>query len=734
MQTTLRFSGLFIVSIMAISFASSAQTLNVTGSNISGIAYAYANDFIVPVPGFDTDTCDNQPQPLTPNWIGGDFGFLCDAHAREKKSTFPQSVTSSQAFTMVRVNGDNSQAMNIRWFYEARAFTNSLEGYSAHAGNNEDLTLNFTVSGLSPGTPVTVYYSYTIFGAGLTRHEDVKEDSVNAKSTLTINGTEVLNGTYDFQNPPGLSGWNNAINVLGSINTSAGANVTIDVSSDLWAQIELPGKPYAFGSMEDQSVSDFTGTLVLSLTPLNPDGNGNNLNNGQMQFSVDIGSDAELSDPQADNDEVFDPGDAYPLGGPLLTSGGANGVRDDQSIFGIDVNPTPPDPSQATAAPVGNGVPYTSVYTHYFDMDGLDNTENQISQLQYGPGNGHIAAFADQCIYNAEYIFVSYDDDSASHYVDPMGSIPVNSVSPYASSIYGKTTNSDEVVEWDFVPFYPTSWLATLNIYDEASIHPNMPPNPDVGSQDDDDVDALDLIDQPQTCDVWYFSPDHEAPGPNGNGFLNWGSIYEVQSGGGYLEVVNAITNLGLPDSVDVDAFEFAWVWDTLTQQNSLSLLFSVDNDDPMTSYDESGGLDPRFIYASFLDGTHFAYYSSPLDDDIDAISTYPNSLNGTPGGNPSGMMPEQENLAQFEILPNPFTYQTNFTYQLKQDAYVSLEIFDALGRKVAVLDNGTKASGKHQVLWNGKSDSGVELADGVYLCRLMVGNQAISRKIVKTY
>ena len=182
MQTTLRFSGLFIVSIMAISFASSAQTLNVTGSNISGIAYAYANDFIVSSPGgFDTDTCDNQPQPLTPNWIGGDFGFLCDAHAREKKSTFPQSVTSSQAFTMVRVNGDNSQAMNIRWFYEARAFTNSLEGYSAHAGNNEDLTLNFTVSGLSPGTPVTVYYSYTIFGAGLTRHEDRKKESGKAK-------------------------------------------------------------------------------------------------------------------------------------------------------------------------------------------------------------------------------------------------------------------------------------------------------------------------------------------------------------------------------------------------------------------------------------------------------------------------------------------------------------------------------------------------------------------------
>lgn len=75
---------------------------------------------------------------------------------------------------------------------------------------------------------------------------------------------------------------------------------------------------------------------------------------------------------------------------------------------------------------------------------------------------------------------------------------------------------------------------------------------------------------------------------------------------------------------------------------------------------------------------------------------------------------------------PNPFSRETTIRYELPERASASLEIFNSLGRCVAVLQQGVQEAGIHEVTW--RSD---RLAGGVYLCRLQSDKHRLVRKMV---
>jgi flagellar hook assembly protein FlgD len=63
----------------------------------------------------------------------------------------------------------------------------------------------------------------------------------------------------------------------------------------------------------------------------------------------------------------------------------------------------------------------------------------------------------------------------------------------------------------------------------------------------------------------------------------------------------------------------------------------------------------------------------------------------------------------------------------------VSLSIYDASGRRVRALARGTMPGGEHGVYWDGRDPSGRAMPSGVYLIRLEVTDQALTRKLIKT-
>ena len=69
----------------------------------------------------------------------------------------------------------------------------------------------------------------------------------------------------------------------------------------------------------------------------------------------------------------------------------------------------------------------------------------------------------------------------------------------------------------------------------------------------------------------------------------------------------------------------------------------------------------------------------------------------------------------------------TKIRFDLPYQSQVKLEIFNILGQRVALLTDGILPAGYRSVIWNGRSDKGVELASGLYIYRLKT--EALSEK-----
>jgi hypothetical protein len=74
---------------------------------------------------------------------------------------------------------------------------------------------------------------------------------------------------------------------------------------------------------------------------------------------------------------------------------------------------------------------------------------------------------------------------------------------------------------------------------------------------------------------------------------------------------------------------------------------------------------------------------------------------------------------------PNPFNPSTSIQYALPQASNVKLTVYNVLGQEVAVLVNGLKSAGTHQVNWNAN-----DLTSGIYVYRLEAGANIITKKM----
>ena len=94
-----------------------------------------------------------------------------------------------------------------------------------------------------------------------------------------------------------------------------------------------------------------------------------------------------------------------------------------------------------------------------------------------------------------------------------------------------------------------------------------------------------------------------------------------------------------------------------------------------------------------------------------------------TSAADPVADLPQHYKLEQ--NYPNPFNPTTLIGFELPVSSEVTLEVYDMLGRRVAVLVDGMVEAGRHQVDFDAS-----RLSSGVYIYKLQAGSQTITRKM----
>lgn len=88
--------------------------------------------------------------------------------------------------------------------------------------------------------------------------------------------------------------------------------------------------------------------------------------------------------------------------------------------------------------------------------------------------------------------------------------------------------------------------------------------------------------------------------------------------------------------------------------------------------------------------------------------------------------LPQEFTLNQ--NYPNPFNPTTTITYSLTSGAEVEMVVINMLGQQVRTLVNQYQAAGEHSVVWDGRDQTGTQVASGIYFYR-MTSNGVVDTK-----
>ena len=193
------------------------------------------------------------------------------------------------------------------------------------------------------------------------------------------------------------------------------------------------------------------------------------------------------------------------------------------------------------------------------------------------------------------------------------------------------------------------------------------------------------------------------------------------------------------------DTLEFDW----FANDDSVTII-SMDYDD----YYEESYLDTMILGYSVVGDTLYMgesydqcedyYYYGDCDeyyeevsmglmiDDIQSIlseESYVFSRMNSLGIDQDHVLPTGMSLGQ--NYPNPFNPVTTLTYELSEDALVSMSVHDVSGRLVKNLIHGYQTAGHGTIKWDATNNSGQPVSAGVYLYKIQIGDLMQTKKMV---
>jgi hypothetical protein len=145
--------------------------------------------------------------------------------------------------------------------------------------------------------------------------------------------------------------------------------------------------------------------------------------------------------------------------------------------------------------------------------------------------------------------------------------------------------------------------------------------------------------------------------------------------------------------------------------------------------YGHSGGIPGYASFAGYSPNAD-VYVAVELNQDIDPYSFVDALLKTVIDYKKTTLVQGETSLPEkFELsqnYPNPFNNGTIIRYQLLRTDFVSLIIYDVIGRKVATLVQSEKPAGNYEIEFNASA-----LTSGVYFYRLTTGDYTLTKKMI---
>jgi len=158
---------------------------------------------------------------------------------------------------------------------------------------------------------------------------------------------------------------------------------------------------------------------------------------------------------------------------------------------------------------------------------------------------------------------------------------------------------------------------------------------------------------------------------------------------------------------------------------------WNVSADSYLTSFAETND-ESSLTFNNIIDNGHNIYYDGTLSaNNWLKGGTYTLSGGGKlmPASAAAVEITSSSLPADFELgqnYPNPFNPSTNISYQLPKAGYVSLKVYNILGKEVAALVNEYKPAGKYTISYNASA-----LASGIYIYKLSSSNYSSIKKMI---
>jgi hypothetical protein len=246
--------------------------------------------------------------------------------------------------------------------------------------------------------------------------------------------------------------------------------------------------------------------------------------------------------------------------------------------------------------------------------------------------------------------------------------------------------------------------------------------------------------------DLWQFNDDPLHPSVQtesiiADTMLPNGETYAVYSGAFFYparfirQVGSKIVYRSYADSVDNTLFDFvAAIGDTIFKRSADSYWVALTSKSYNSSLRQSqwaftygfGGLanggwtivDSLGLFAVGMEpGVWWTLTGARINGQVryGTILSVPAQGVGTP-----------TSFMLFQNYPNPFNPSTSIRFFTPVRSFVSVLIWDLLGRRVANIHEGVLNSGFHTYTWNAINSS-----SGIYLCRVQAGDLFTTRKLL---